>query len=259
VVATLSQPVAALIEFAPDWAACSPVHINRVDVDAAALRASGRPTRLYRLEVAYDGREIVAKERAGNGLLPGCCPERHVNVDASFCLGLRAGEGIADEGTASGWWEKLKLFLVCQDTADETGRWPHYAQLSHGEAGEMEARAELASRSIGLLPTYREAVERNSGPIASSLNRVVKPTGRLRNGRAACLCGRVGKRGRAVLRRDCRKLGCPVELEFARRQATALFWESMKGRACCGSMIECPLRSAPTVGSASEVAARGMI
>lgn len=258
-VASLSQPVAALIEFAPNWAHCSPVHVNRVDVDAAALRASGKPTRLYRLEVAYDGGAIVAKERAGNGLLPACCPERHVNVDASFCLGLRAGEAITDEETASGWWEKLKLFLVCQDTADETGRWPHYAQLSHGEAGEMEARAELASRSIGLLPAYREAVERDSGPIASSLHRVIKSTGRLRNGRAACLCGRVDKRGRPILRRDCRKLGCPVELEFARRQATAMFWYSMKGRACCGSMLECPLRSAPKAGSASDLAAQEII
>jgi hypothetical protein len=258
VVASLSHPVAALIKFAPDWADCSPVHVNRVDVDAAAVRASGRPTRLYRLAVAHDGQEIVAKERSGNGLLPGFCPERHVNFDGSFCLGLRAGEGIADEETASGWWEKLKLFLVCQDTADETGCWPHYAQLSHGEAGEFEARAETAARSIDLLPAYREAVERNSGPIASSLNRVAKSTGRLRNGRAACLCGRIDRRGRAVLRRDCRKSGCPVELEFARRQAIALFWESMKGRACCGSMIECPLRTAATTdGGAPEVAAQG--
>jgi hypothetical protein len=257
VVASLTQPVAALIKVAPDWADCSPVHINKVDVDAAVLRASGKPTRLYRLVVAYDAHEIVAKERAESGLLPGFCPERHINDDGSFCLGLRAGEGIADDETASGWWKKLKLFLVCQDTAEETGSWPHYAQLSHGEAGALEARAEAAARSINLMPAYREAVERNSGPIASSLDRVVKSTGQLRNGRAACLCGRVDRRGRTALRRDCHKLGCPVELEFRRRQAIVRFWESMKGRACCGSMIVCPLRSGQTAGSTVEFPLQG--
>jgi hypothetical protein len=74
------------------------------------------------------------------------CPG-HINNDGLFCLGLRAGEGIT-VGTAAAWRTKLHSFLHCQETAAESGLWPAGTQISHGEAGDIELRAESAAAGL---------------------------------------------------------------------------------------------------------------
>jgi hypothetical protein len=235
----LQQPIESITRAAPDWADVTRVHVNEINVDAVAVRSSGSLSRLYTLTVTYDSLEVLARERIEGKLLPDFCPQRHINLGGTFCLGLNAGQAIGDDN-APAWWEKLRLFLVCQDTASETGAWPDYAQMSHGAAGEIEARAEQVAQSIGKLDEFRLAVRFNAGPIAACLHKV-RSTGRLRNGRSACLCGRVDGKGRPLLRRQCHDEGCPIEFEFVRRLETDKFWESMQGRRCCGSMSECLL------------------
>jgi hypothetical protein len=233
--------IGLLISSAPDWSVVTLVHISKFKVRAAPHRASGVRTRSFDLLVSEEDAEVVVREEAQARKLPAFCPERHINKDSSFCLGLDAGSEVTTLVAATYWWDKLKSFLVCQETAEETGFWPPYAQLSHGEAGEIEAKAEVVSRSINCLSEYREAVQHNSGFIAERLTKINKATGRLYNGRAPCLCGRKGQRGQVVLRRICHKLGCPVEFEFKRRLAVDRFWKSMAHKTCCGSMQNCPL------------------
>jgi hypothetical protein len=248
-----NHPVELLIDVAPDWADVTRVHADKMNFDAIAERASGTLTRLYELSAVYKNSQVSARERTAK-LLPKFCPDRHVNDDGSFCLGLRAGEGISESKNAIVWWEKLKLFLLCQETAHETGQWPPGAELSHDVAGEIEERAEEIARSIGRLDDYRNAVRFNTGPIVEGLIKINRSTRQLRNGRSACVCGRADRRGRSLLRRDCHKLGCPIEFEYARRLATDHFWESMKGKACCGSMRNCPLKpNEPTIQSSAPV------
>jgi hypothetical protein len=235
-----SHPIQSLIEVAPDWVECTRVHANQIALDAVATRSSGRLTRLYELTAVYEGHAVSVSER-DTKLLPAFCPDRHINADGSFCLGLRAGQTISNS-TAHIWWEKLKVFLLCQETSHETGQWPPDAQLSHGEAGEIEEQAEKIARSIGMLGDYQNAVRFDTGLIAAGLAKVNRSTGQLRNGRGVCLCGRVDGKGKSLLRRDCHKIGCPVELEFVRRLATDNFWKSFEGRVCCGSMQGCPLK-----------------
>src|SRR6266851_2481100 len=165
------QPIECIVRAAPDWADVTRVHAKEINVDAVAVRASGSLSRLYALTIAYDGQEVLAQERGEGKLLPGLCPERHLNAGGTFCLGLNAGRGICD-ATAPAWWEKLKSFLLCQDTASETGVWPEYAQMSHGEAGEIEAKAEEIAKSIGRLGDFHRAVRSDDGPIAASLDKV---------------------------------------------------------------------------------------
>jgi hypothetical protein len=237
---TSSHPVELLINVAPDWADVSRIHADKMNFDAIAERTSGSLTRLYELTAVYKNSQVWVGERTTK-LLPSFCPDRHINEDGSFCLGLRAGEGILESNSIV-WWEKLKLFLLCQETAQETGQWPPDAQLSHGDAGEIEELAEKVARSIGKLNEYRNAVRFNMGPIAEGLIRINRSTRQLRNGRSVCVCGRTDIKGSPILRRDCHKMGCPIEFEFARRLATDQFWESMKGKPCCGSMLSCPLK-----------------
>jgi hypothetical protein len=177
---------------------------------------------------------------------------------APFVSACAPAKVFTDE-TASAWWEKLRAFILCQETATETGLWPSEAQLSHGEGGEVELGAERAAEQLGLLPDYREAVAFGTGLIASGLAKINKKTGLLRNGRSACICGRVDRHRRAVLRRECHRsgLGCPIVLEQRRRIKVDEYWRGLRGQACCGTMRECPLKEAadpisvpaPTVGS----------
>jgi hypothetical protein len=171
---------------------------------------------------------FVFKREIGN-TLPSCCPERHINPDGSFCIGLRAGEGITGE-TAPAWWDKLHAFALCQETAAETGFWPSEAQLSHGEAGEVELAAENAADQLGLRAVYREAVAFDTGLIASGLHKINAKTGMLRNGRNACVCGRTDRHGRILLRQDCHcsGLGCPIVFEHRRRVMVDEYWRTVR-------------------------------
>lgn len=119
----------------------------------------------------------------------------------------------------------------------------------NGDAGEIELIAEDVALSLGLLDEFQEAVRDNKGSIAYFVTRIDPATGRLRNGRATCPCGRADKRGRLKLRRDCWKADelCLPLLERDRRNAEKAFWRSYIGKmACCGTIDDCPLKYAHT-------------
>jgi hypothetical protein len=235
--------LAALAQYCPKWAEFRSVDGREAHVDIVAVRASKTFTRLFELKLLHLGSDVSVFEREIGKTLPSCCPERHINPDGSFCIGLRAGEGITCE-TAPAWWDKLHAFALCQETAEETGFWPSEAQLSHGVAGEVELAAENAADQLGLRPVYREAVAFGTGLIVSGLRKINPRTGVLRNGRSACVCGRADRHGRVMLRRECHRsgLGCPIVLEHRRRALVDEFWRSLRGHAtCCGTMQECPL------------------
>jgi hypothetical protein len=238
--------LAALAQCCPTWAEFRSLDGREAHVDIVAVRASKTFTRLFELRLVHLGNEINVFERPFGATLPACCPERHINPDGSFCIGLRAGEGITD-ATAPAWWDKLHAFALCQETAEETGFWPSEAQLSHGGAGDVELAAEDAAEQLGLRAVYREAVAFDTGPIASGLRKIDAKTGLLRNGRNVCVCGRTDRRGRSLLRRDCHRigLGCPIVFEHRRRLLVDGYWRSLRGPiTCCGTMQECPLKKA---------------
>jgi hypothetical protein len=240
--------LAALEGCSPTWAEFRRIHAFEAEVDVVATRRSGSFTRVFELTVVETAGEIAILERPIGNTLPACCPDRHINPGGTFCLGLRAGEGISDR-TAPAWWVKLHAFILLQETAAETGLWPSRAQLSHGDGADIELAAEAAAEQIGVLESYREAVAFNTGPIVVALAKINQTSGLLRNGRSRCLCGRADRRGRPLLRRDCHRRGCPIVLEHKRRAKVADFWQSMSGQACCGTMQNCPLK----VGAAEGV------
>ncbi len=228
----------------PDWVVIRRESRMMLAFSATPVRSSGRTTRQYDLSVREIAGELVVRENASEPLLPQQCPERHINRDGSFCLGLHAGESVCDKVTAGQWWDKLQVFLICQETANETGDWPTYAELSHGLAGEYQRQAEMLAEELGLIEEYQDAIQGSAGWIADMARQVKPSTLRLRNGRAPCTCGRIDRRGRALLRRDCwnAQLDCLAVLEFQRRQAIDQFWASFEGiEQCCATMRNCPL------------------
>jgi hypothetical protein len=235
-----------LVAVAPNWVAVQSRSDAEVQALANPLRASGRTTRPYELNIFVKENRVYVREVASRPLLPSFCPQRHLNWDGTFCLGLNAGEALADDQKCRAWWDKLIVFLNCQDTASETRTWPPAIELSHGAAGQTEVLAESIAERLGLLGDYQSAVRSNTGMIASAITKIAVASQRLRNGRSICVCGRTDNKGRPKLRRQCRSDGdrCLPLLEVQRRREEKEFWEGFRGkRKCCGTMDDCPLKS----------------
>lgn len=218
---------------------------SQIQCVASPPRASGRPTRSYNLVISASARgHVEVREATTGALLPKFCPQRHMNSDGTFCLGLKAEQALVDGSRTDAWWLKLHVFLTCQDTAFETRVWPPEIEISHGKAGEIEIQAEDLAEQLNMLDEYQLAVREDRGPVAEAVYRIRKSTGHLVNGRAACVCNRRYKTGELILRRQCWKLSyqCLPILEARRRKEEQDFWNHLKGRQpCCKTMDDCPL------------------
>lgn len=236
-----------MLDAAPFWACVGRRFGLEFRCEAAPPRASGAPTRIYHLIVCIGPTgAIEVREEPGHRLLPAFCPQRHMNENGSFCIGFRAGNLVTGAQRAAAWWNKLQVFLTCQETAHQTRTWPQRLEISHGAAGEIELLGEEVAESLGMRAEFEEAVQSNTGPIAYFVRRINKNTGHLLNGRAICPCGRKDRQDRPKLRRQCWKAGylCLPMLERQRREAERTFWRNLKARVtCCGTMDDCPLNT----------------
>ncbi len=227
----------------PNWVRVRQSSGRRFDFEAAPLRADGSPTRTYRLSAKISVASIVEVQEQNPGtLLPASCPQRHINSDGTFCLSIHGRNPVETQKDALTWWDRLRLYLNCQEVAAHLRTWPKGAQLSHGRAGEVEEKAEGAARTLGKLAEYHEAVRYGTGPLARAIKLYDAKANRLRNGRAICVCGWRARSGRLKLRRECHRAhdACLIELEFQRKSAESLFWQGTEQK-CCGTMDVCPL------------------
>lgn len=147
---------------APPWVTITGASENKILIVTSGHHPSGEPLRHYQLSVAVEPRlnnGLLAREIDGMRLLPSNCMQRHMNTDGSFCIGLGAPWLVVDQASAERWWSQLLGYLRCQDIADITRNWPPNRGLSHGEAGDIQLKAEVLAEKLGLLVQYREAVE----------------------------------------------------------------------------------------------------
>jgi hypothetical protein len=186
---------------------------------------SGRPGRAYRLKIDTT-HGLFASEATPGSILPRFCPERHMNGDETFCLGLERFK--LDDAGLRDFWAKLRAFLLCQDFAAKTGRWPTNRWLSHGPAAaEQQLAAEAAAARAGLAERYRRAIEFGEGWLAGPLQpkqQAGSPS-----------------RTKSARRHAIEEL---IQAERRRRDCESQFMASLKcwGKRCCGTMRACPLR-----------------
>ncbi len=210
-----------------------------------------------RLSIVGGRSPHVGEETPGTAL-PTRCPERHLQEDRTFCVGLRRLE-IDGPDAARRWWEQLRQWIRCQGVAERTGVWPPNQALDHGDAGVHHERALELARSIGLEDEYAAAWLGEPSWITDPDLRIVDRRGKPINGRVPCPrgCRRCASRNAPVLRRNCerrREIVSLVWTERLRRNALDDYWRHVRasGTKCCGTMLTCPLRDGGDDATAEE-------
>lgn len=197
-------------------------------------------------------------------VFPERCPERHIQYDRSFCLGLRP-LSVANRDEAQQWWEQLRQFLICQSVAEHTRVWPPAHALDHGGAGQLHERALTIASQLGISEEYSAARLNEPSWITDRDLRLLDKNNDPINGRAPCprgcraKCGSSTLTGQPVLRRKCKHRKLLLELvavERERRSALKKYWDAAEeaGTKCCGRMRSCELqrRAAITLQASDE-------
>lgn len=226
------------------------------------LRRADGITALYDLKVAPVGTGVWVQEVAPKRL-PAFCPNRHINCGGSFCLSWDGADAlpISNVEDAQRWWATLLGFLRLQERAAIKRRWPNRREWAHGAAAEHQQKAERNALSLGaqlsaLMAAGALEVKTKKGGFSAlwgggrRLLSVWNHSQRVATLRQACPCG-----SGLVFRECADHAGQAVALVAALKQmeiAEARFWKSFQGRSCCGTLDDCPLRTAATANSNME-------
>lgn len=242
------------------------INDDTLELQIELLRADGRNVK-YTIVAYADGPKVRAKEKAPQHL-PSFCPERHINIDGSFCLYWEGDSSldVVDEASAMTWWETLYEFLLQQERAAKLRHWPTTEGWAHGDAAKFQQRAIEAAVRLGTyfvdslregklkivpwrkmgknqdstLRLYREGVFLYS--VWASQRRVV-------NKKQRCFCKKRGGRHRYRLRTCSTHAVDGADLVLALNdweRSEADFWRYVGKENCCGTCDECPLnKSSP--------------
>jgi len=216
---------------------------------------------VYRITAQQTGRRVTARETIPTRL-PRFCPERHINDDATFCLGWAKVDPLEVNTVKDAWkwWATLIKFLRLQERAARTHRWPSTTQgWDHGNAAVHQLRAERSATQLGSpfiedLQNNRLSIRRvlsgSNGPAIRVLREgkriyaVWEVRKRAVNLRRRCVCAKCQLSAPSILRNCTEHHQAAIELAFSlrdREREIARFWKSYEGRPCCGTMDNCPL------------------
>ena len=231
-----------LTETTPQWASTTAIDDARLRADVSPPRLSGAPGDRFDLVIDTCSPEATVSEAVIGTRLPPTCPERHINYDGSFCLGLRRSP-VTSREQGEAFWQTLRGYLLAQQFAERHGRWPAGRGLSHGiEAADSQIAAEQAAACCGLSPDYAAALDYGVGWLAARLPEI--------HAVDTCdhaLAPQPVAENRLGLVQDCATCNSIAELllhERARRAADATFVRMARlMRPCCETMPHCPLRS----------------
>jgi hypothetical protein len=190
---------------------------------------------------------IAVQEDVPGTVFPARCPERHIQADKTFCLGL-VQLNIQSTDIAHQWWRQFEQYIRCQSVAEQTGLWPLEHALDHGDAGKHHLRALEISESLNIRTEYDAAYNGEESWITSRDFRLLGKDDKPINGRSPCPRGCRHKRrpSRPIVRKSCKSRALLLELvicERKRRLELERYWASCRkdGETCCGRMRRCGL------------------
>ncbi|HEX8164566.1 MAG TPA: E2 domain-containing protein [Beijerinckiaceae bacterium] len=236
-------------------------------------RPSGAPGPAYRIRASVVGSSASAKEDVPSRL-PKACPERHINLDGSFCLYWAEAEPlpILSADDARTWWGKLLTFLQRQENVRSLRRWPGKSDArAHGPtAARYQLITERAAATLGetfasRLKDGRFATLRRSGNgrlrIQLLLDRrrfltLRVPEKKIMTLRAACKCDRATRLPLRACGSHAEVFATFIEALQGWQDAEDEFFKSLaqSGLKCCGTVDDCPLAGA-NLNAAEKLAA----
>lgn len=219
-------------------------------------RPTSTPWELAGIKLHLEGSEEVrVRELEPGTCLPARCPERHIQGDRTFCVGLHR-QTIQSSDEANAWWDHLSQYLMCQAIAERTGVWPPANALDHGDAGEYHERALAIAEQLGITEEYLAARLDEPSWITDPDLRLMDRQQSPINGRAPCPreCTSTQGKRKAIIRRKCKSRDLMLELvrcERKRRDALKEYWKYVRqsGTVCCCTMKQCELQDLPTARS----------
>lgn len=257
----MSAALALLTQIAPDFGGTCVRSGDQVGSLALPVRLVDGRTIPYGLELQDRGGLVSVREKIPEHL-PAFCPERHINSDGTFCLNYSPIQSLAveDEATARIWMETLYKFLKLQERARTQRKWPNDKSWAHGGAAHYQARAQDAASALGNKLATAQTMHQLSIKRRHSKGRAVfelihhgecqyrvwEATEKVANQRRGCFCGISGRRRPKKLRR-CSDHGAQAAKlvlalnEWAREEKH--FWDTLRGKECCGTCDDCPLAS----------------
>ena len=111
----------------------------------------------FELGLTFTDDAVSVSENPVGAKLPSFCPDRHINLGGSFCLGWGADDPsiIDDVDAARMWWSTLARYLAQQVVATKRSVWPGREHgRAHGDAAKDQAIAEDAAAKLG--PAFAE-------------------------------------------------------------------------------------------------------
>ena len=190
-------------------------------------------------------------------ILPEFCPNRHINPDGSFCL------GILDDWIAENWIKSLREFLQAQLFCNDHKKWSkNYKQWSHGDAATYQLYVEellktinlkdlgLNLNSLQLFNVESRLFEENYFHIYHEDKLIFMGTEKkIHCKRQSCICTPSGRRKHVTLGK-CSKKCAEIILkilinEELRKKEEVVFWDTFKGSTlkCCKTMENCELNA----------------
>lgn len=258
------QPVLGLIEAASaEFGAHAEELFDKRGVFSLPLTLADGSVLQYKLEVLLNDRGVSVRELVPSQL-PSFCPQRHINIDGTFCLYWSESGGleISDAEGATRWWETVWKYLTLQARAERQRRWPNNEEWAHGSAALYQKRAIDAAARLG--PIFVDALNdaaiqvrpapkrvNSQGPTLQVFVRgrhlysVWLASGKVVNRKQRCFCGVAGLRKPAKLR-SCKRHAEDAS-ELARNirdwvDTDEAFWKIFTSADCCGSCDNCPLQ-----------------
>lgn len=247
----MTEPsVQALLARCPAWFTVTCTTASSVEGIAYAPGTRWKATGVALCIVNFP--QPTAAEQVPGTVFPARCPERHIQHDQTFCLGLRYLT-ITGPESADQWWVQLEQFLKCQSVAEAAKVWPPAHALDHGTAGASHERALAIACQLGIEEEYAAARLDEPSWITDPKLRLLGKNDVPINGRAPCprgcrrRCMTKGRSSRPMLRRACEHRALLLELvvlERKRRSALAQYWKWVRsqGTICCGRMLSCELK-----------------
>ena len=220
-----------LLAAAPDWFTVQSRTASQVRGDAAHGPWTTRPLDLMILSASCP----VVRETQPGTRFPAFCPDRHIQGDRTFCVGLRR-RPVDSLRRAREWWADLDQYLACQAIAEATRLWPPQNALDHGQAGLYHQRALKLAERLGIIDTYLDAYfDQPSWITSTGLTKLGERKVRLTGpviARAPAVKG--GRKGRLLLLEL-------VMVERARRKALKAYKAVIANgnQPCCGAMRDC--------------------